>query len=291
MLQRVFFFGYAVLFLWTLVLSVLFLQFGLVRVVGQVGRHALDPLLRVITGSDRTRLSKPRAKVSKLQFVAISLARESQRRQSIQMELEGLNYSMYDAVDGETDSFDLNEVVFFFGWTRVMQASLDIEDCRVKKQGCRSGSSYHRAKIALDLTYLRLFKKLANSDPQTTFVILEDDALVQVPKGNFSREVTRVVESLPDDWDLLLLYSAKGFVMGPPVSPFANILRSGVGTVGFAFTPKLAQTIVKFAMTYKMHELYIDLVVCGFLTETGRINSYIANPFLLAHGRFESLIV
>jgi GR25 family glycosyltransferase involved in LPS biosynthesis len=261
-------------------------RFGWVRVRGQIERHVFMPMLRV----EQRKLLLPRYTLTRLDIFVISVARAQQRREAITKQLNGVPFTLVDAVDGSTASFDEDELVAVVGLQRMRESGFDSKECRANRRACPMDpeSLTARNKIALDVTYYRLFSTLSKSSAPA--IVLEDDADLLVPGFEFRQNVLRAIRSLPNDWDLLLLMSSSRFTeTGLRVSPYAQVLRSGAGTVGFVVTPALCRYFVTLPLQ-ALHALPIDLVLCGLLPETGRINAYLAMPHLVAHGVHSSLI-
>ncbi len=283
-------------------LSLLFDRFGTVRVLGQVARYAVAPALRSALDSDKKKVLMPRAQVrrekakekprkkthslafrqvTEVSIFAISLARRTDRADWIKQQLRGCTYQLFPGIDGEHADLepDAVDLELFFGGKRLRESGLDSGDCQRARSGCRKGSSMlERRKIALDLTYIRLLRQIAQlSHPA---VVFEDDAW---PIGEMTNaRLVSEMSQLPADWDLFMLHSFEPIEAGPFVADRVRVLRSGVGTVAFAITPENARRIVRLAQR-AMPEMYIDLMVMGLMAESNLANTYIAQPFLVQH--------
>jgi hypothetical protein len=223
------------------------------------------------------------------------MERSADRRKSILKELADCPFEEWRGIDGANADVDAHweDLQLYFRGNRLTSSGFDSKACRKSRADCdKDASPTEQRKIALDLTYILLFRRIAKlSHPA---VIFEDDITTEfqtTPEQQQSERthlshsfLLKLMSELPRDWDLFLLYSsaANSFDVGPFVSPRIRVLRSGVGTVAFAVTPEMARRILSWAER-GMPELYVDLLVNGFLAESGLANAYVAWPFVVQH--------
>ena len=275
-----------------LVVAALIWQFGWVKVVGQIGKHFVSPVYRFLSLSDLSKKHMVRAlpiESERLQVFVISLKRATERRDYMINQLEGIDYNLIDAIDGTTYDFQKDEDVYkYMGSNRMKEAGLDgKEDC-VLTNSCPQRFRIERQRMALDLTYIKLFRRIADDPHLDAAIVLEDDAAINVPAAQFKEDVFDRLRHIPKDWHLLMLFAFEHVsTFGPEVAPGIKILRSGVGTAAFVIKKETAQYVLDIG-TRLFPELVIDLLMCGFLVETSLINGYVAQPLIAGHGKFIS---
>jgi hypothetical protein len=230
--------------------------------------------------------------VGRIRVFVITLETRGDRRASFEAELRHCEHEVVFGIDGARADMEQHwgDLQRFFGETRLRKSGLDSRACRISRANCDASASVHeQKKIALDLTYILLFRRIAKlSHPA---VVFEDDittrSLAPGAEEKDRAELSHafligLMRELPRDWDLFMLHSSPRFEVGPPVSERIRILRSGVGTVAFCVTPEMAARFAPWA-ELGMSELYVDLLMNGFLTESGLVNGYIAQPFVVQH--------
>jgi hypothetical protein len=277
-----------------IVLIVLLRVFGWVRVEGQIGKYFWSPLLDFPLGPRALyrMYLMPRfgeVPLDRMEVFVVSLPRLDDRRKYMQDQLEGSNYSLVDAIDGNSYDFSRDQDVHtYMGRHRLSAAGLDSSDCVERGVNCPFDYRVARLQMALDLTYIKLFRHIANDPNVDVAVILEDDAAVPVPAKEFKPKVASVLALLPRNWHLLLMFTFEGSSwFGPEVEPGIRVLRTGVGTAAFAIKKETAKYILDVGK-WLFPSLVIDLLMCGFLVETSRINGYVTYPLLVGHGVFVS---
>jgi GR25 family glycosyltransferase involved in LPS biosynthesis len=281
-----------VIFVLVLVLAQVFHEYGWVRVVGQIGKHVISPLYRVITFSEYRKRNMIRAvplAPERVGVFVISLKRAKDRREHMQKQLAGSNYTLIDAIDGNTYDFLLDEDVRkYMGQERMDQAGLQARECTALGKACPMNYRVARQQMSLDLTYIKLFRRIVSDPTIDAAIILEDDARLTVPATDLKDGVLEKVRRLPRDWHLLLLFTFVDLSQfGSEVSPGLHTLLSGVGTAAFVIKKETAQYVLDVG-PWLFPALLIDLLMCGFLVETSLINAYVTQPLFMGHGGFVS---
>ncbi len=122
---------------------------------------------------------------TKIPITIISLAKDEKRRRRIvqQCKTLGLNYKLFDAIDGNT----------------LTQAELD-KVYAEKNTISAIGRRLSRGEIGCALSHLSVYKQMLSENIKI-MIILEDDAILS-PKF---KEALQIIDYLPKNWEILLL--------------------------------------------------------------------------------------
>ena len=118
-------------------------------------------------------------------ITVVSLAKDEERRKHIAQECKalGLNYKLFDAIDGST------------------LTQTEIDKVYTEKDAISAiGRGLSRGEIGCALSHLGVYKKMLSENIKT-MIILEDDARLS-PEF---KEALQITYYLPKDWEILLL--------------------------------------------------------------------------------------
>ncbi len=212
---------------------------------------------------------------TKIPITIISLAKDEKRRRRIvqQCKTLGLNYKLFDAIDGNT----------------LTQAELD-KVYAEKNTISAIGRRLSRGEIGCALSHLSVYKQMLSENIKI-MIILEDDAILS-PKF---KEALQIIDYLPKNWEILFLgYTCYGnhFWYKLPIKipklkwriakvtdscrrTHAYVIRQSTAKKILTRTKKLCQPIDYYTGNSKEINLFLIVPPCSEQSTEGIENSNI----------------
>jgi len=149
--------------------------------------------------------------------------------------------------------------------------------------GSGIGRKFNPAEIAITNGHMSVIKhaEVMNYDH---IIILEDDIVVC---DDWNKRINWILENVPEDWDYIYLSGHSDYIK-IPIFEEPNIIKAPkmVGAFSYIVNKKAYSKITKFCSSYIT--TYDDMIM--HMIDLGKINGYLALPFLTFHDANESMI-